>query len=667
MGRRERLSGSRTDGGIRHGGRKCSRRLRFESLETRQLLAITVTTLVDEADGSIVDGDVSLRDAISQAPSGETIEFAAALTNGGPATINLTLGQLVISKSLTISGPGANLLTIDASGNDPTPNVNNGNGSRVFNVNDGVTARSNVLIRRLSLTGADFNGFGGAINSAESLTIEECVFRQNSAATGGAIGATGPLFVHDSEFFENRGGQGGGALQISGSVFPAEIYESTIRNNTTPGPGGAIYVSANRTTGLKVQSTLIQDNSAGTYGGGVASESALFFTDCSIVGNHAAGNGGGLQVNHSGTILTQVTISGNTADGGGGGIYAAQQLEIKHSTIANNKANADGNVQATAVGGGIQYVHATTPLNVNFKVVLRHTIVADNVRGSGAGTADNLFSGTAAGEGNFYQFDASLVETYAGFNPSLILLPGTPSLFDLDAQLAALANNGGPALPGTNKALLTHALLPGSPAINKGNPAAVAGAGGVPQFDERGAGFGRVLNGRIDIGAYEFATSVVGSDYNRNGLVDAADYTRWRDTLGSTTALAADGSGPTPGTPNGVVDQPDFDYWMSNFGDTTGAGAASAESGGGSLGVSQWLAEDSESDSETGSGRRAVGTRLLGVTSAREAALLTCVLKSQPGDSGESEAESFAVAMAADEGDGDAAVDFAFAQLGQEI
>jgi hypothetical protein len=42
-------------------------------------------------------------------------------------------------------------------------------------------------------------------------------------------------------------------------------------------------------------------------------------------------------------------------------------------------------------------------------------------------------------------------------------------------------------------------------------------------------------------------------------------------------------------------------------------------------------------------------------------------LKSQPGDTDESEAESFVGAMSADEGDGDAAVDFAFAQLGQEI
>ena len=57
-----------------------------------------------------------------------------ALTNGGPATILLTQGQLEIRSTLTLNGPGANLLTIDASGSDPTPLVDNSDGSRVFRV-----------------------------------------------------------------------------------------------------------------------------------------------------------------------------------------------------------------------------------------------------------------------------------------------------------------------------------------------------------------------------------------------------------------------------------------------------------------------------------------------------------------------------------------------------
>ncbi len=117
--------------------KRLERLLLVERLEDRHLLAVTVDTLVDESDGSLVDGDISLRDAIALAPAGATIDFDQALTSGGPATITLTLGELLISKGLSIDGPGADLLTIDARGNDPTPDVNHGDGSRVLNVDDG--------------------------------------------------------------------------------------------------------------------------------------------------------------------------------------------------------------------------------------------------------------------------------------------------------------------------------------------------------------------------------------------------------------------------------------------------------------------------------------------------------------------------------------------------
>ena len=104
------------------------RRLRVEALEDRRLLAITVDTLVDELDGSIMDGDVSLRDALALAPSGETIDFDASLDGG---TILLSLGELSITNSLTVDATAlADGLTIDASGNDPTPDQDNGDGNR---------------------------------------------------------------------------------------------------------------------------------------------------------------------------------------------------------------------------------------------------------------------------------------------------------------------------------------------------------------------------------------------------------------------------------------------------------------------------------------------------------------------------------------------------------
>ncbi|MEX2171966.1 MAG: autotransporter-associated beta strand repeat-containing protein [Pirellulales bacterium] len=49
-------------------------------------------------------------------------------------------------------------------------------------------------------------------------------------------------------------------------------------------------------------------------------------------------------------------------------------------------------------------------------------------------------------------------------------------------------------------------------------------------------------------------------DYNGNGIVDAADYTVWRDTLGSTTDFVADGD------QSQTIDQGDYEVWVANFG-----------------------------------------------------------------------------------------------------
>jgi hypothetical protein len=66
-------------------------------------------------------------------------------------------------------------------------------------------------------------------------------------------------------------------------------------------------------------------------------------------------------------------------------------------------------------------------------------------------------------------------------------------------------------------------------------------------------------------------------DYNNNSIVDAADYTVWRDSLGRTgTGLAANGD--DTGASAGVIDQADYNIWKANFGNHAGPGAGSASS-----------------------------------------------------------------------------------------
>ena len=169
------------------------RRLHTESLEDRCLLTvITVDTLTDEADGSINDGDISLRDAIALASPGDTIDFDAALDGG---TILLVLGELVVTQSLTIDATAlASGLTIDASGNDPTPG--RFDGSRVLNIDDGndtidsEVTLSGLTLTGLTLTGGDVDGNGGAVYSAETLRVMDGIIKDNLAfgfAGGGGI------------------------------------------------------------------------------------------------------------------------------------------------------------------------------------------------------------------------------------------------------------------------------------------------------------------------------------------------------------------------------------------------------------------------------------------------------------------------------------------------
>ncbi|MDA0660272.1 MAG: hypothetical protein O3C60_15740 [Planctomycetota bacterium] len=71
----------------------------------------------------------------------------------------------------------------------------------------------------------------------------------------------------------------------------------------------------------------------------------------------------------------------------------------------------------------------------------------------------------------------------------------------------------------------------------------------------------------------------VPGDYNDDNIVDAADYTVWRDMLGQTgVGLAADGTGPRS-YPDGKVDNMDYEYWQANFGGLLGLGSANSNAG----------------------------------------------------------------------------------------
>jgi hypothetical protein len=193
-------------------------------------------------------------------------------------------------------------------------------------------------------------------------------------------------------------------------------------------------------------------------------------------------------------------------------VGAANQTFIFSSTFTNNTA---GN--GTYGTGGAIHIQAAAGFSLTNSIVSGNNAVTAgsdfrDVTGTHTATVSFSLIGNTNGNG---------VTTANG------------NLINVAAGLGVLQNNGG-ATP-------THALLPGSPAINQGNPAFVP----PPATDQRGAGFNRVINGRVDMGAYEFqppsTTTILVSSLNPVRKGQSVTFT-------ATVAVGPAGSNSPPGT-----------------------------------------------------------------------------------------------------------------------
>lgn len=279
---------------------------------------------------------------------------------------------------------------------------------------------------------------------------------------------------------------GGGILNTG---FLSLVRVAVTGNKALVGNGGGIFNSG---TLSPVSDSTISYNSASSSapgngdgnGGGIYDIQDMTIARCAIFNNTAQADGGGVQEFGSATLIN-TTVASNTAGGAGGGINDGFGATIKtyNVTVAGN---------AAATGGGLANV-----LPVGQSWELRNTIVANNSAASGPDIFLGLV-GAPISQGNnlIGKKDGSIpgpVATYAGSD--FLGTIGSP----LNPKLGPLQNNGGPTL--------TMALLPGSPAIDKGNNANVLVS---MTSDQRGF-MVRIINGGIsmtvDIGAYEYSTA----------------------------------------------------------------------------------------------------------------------------------------------------------------
>lgn len=308
----------------------------------------------------------------------------------------------------------------------------------MFYVTSAVTMTNLRLQNGRTPAGALFTAAGGAIlnNGAANLTLRNVVlFNNRASGSGGAIFNAGQLALDNTQVVSNTADEAGGGL-YSFNQGVLTITQSSVVSNTAGAfeSGGGIFAAGAR---VSVISTTIAGNIGATFGGGL-----LVFMNGT-------------------TMLDNVTVSGNQALNGE--MYAAQgTITLTNTTVSSN--NAANNYGGLYLNG--------SPLNL----YLINSTLAYNTRTS---TAGNGVNGLTIGGGA----TASLVNTLLSNNQDNNCLSATPptsqgyNLSDdfscqlnqsgdkqgVDAQLGALTNNGG--------RVMTHALWPGSPAIDAGDAA----------------------------------------------------------------------------------------------------------------------------------------------------------------------------------------------------
>jgi CSLREA domain-containing protein len=291
-------------------------------------------------------------------------------------------------------------------------------------------------------------------SGTDKITVPTGTYNLTIPGAGEQGDATGDLDVSEPATIRHIG--------AAPAIVDAKGIDRVFEINT---PGGAAVAIS----GLTIQGG---NAAAGTNGGGILNTAGVLnLSDSTVSNNTASSWGGGIEtrpgVSSSATTnLVNTTVSGNSSTGDGGGVdNTGGTTTMQNVTVTGNIADADGN--GFGQGGGIgQFGGITT---------MHNTLVAANVDRGGQ-TPDCI------------EAPGPLVSQGQALIGSLVGCTYTASAGDITGispKLGPLAENGGPTP--------THALLPRSPALNKGI--------GCARDDQRGVP--RAAGGACDIGAYE--------------------------------------------------------------------------------------------------------------------------------------------------------------------
>jgi hypothetical protein len=320
---------------------------------------------------------------------------------------------------------------------------------------------------------------GAGIHNETTLTLNDIVIGYCISSTdGGGIWNSSTIILNDVSIIacQAAGGDGGGIWnsQTMGDLIGGPITNLDVSGCSSSGSGGGVFNDGSfYVTGGSIRTC---SSASGDGGGGIWNNGTFVPIEFTIDLNSSATAGDGIW-NGFGTVeMTRCAVSRHPNTVGIHNEFGT--VELDNSTVSLNV-------------GGI--------LNVAGSVTLRHcTITNQTVDGllQDPGALTDIFDTILAGNGrNDYDGDTADIFSSGHNIFGVCTNPITPAAGDQTVLtfaalgMGSLQNNGGPTE--------THALLAGSPAIDAGDNT------GAPATDQRGTGYARVIDGTIDIGAYE--------------------------------------------------------------------------------------------------------------------------------------------------------------------
>jgi hypothetical protein len=455
----------------------------LEVLEERALPSSYHVKNTNESGPDSLRAEIALANAN---PGPDTIVF----DKGVGGTIKLTSGELLITDSVTINGPGANKLSV--SGN---------NASSVFDMTTGL----NVAINGLTITHGFALGLGfpvpspfgpvpgllggGILNQGSDLTLSADVLSQNvvlgtsavNVALGGGLGSLGgDLTITGCTFTGNQalGGTSSEGIAVDGAIA-SEAGNVTISNSTFTGNQAR---ASNGVTDI---------GASHAEGGAMTCFGLLTITGSTFSGNSAVGGNGGIG-----------EFAGN---GDGGAIISVGPTSISGSEFDHNQAiggsngNSGPNQQVTQIdtgeGGAIASLSTLSVTNSSFSHNL--TIGGNNATATGTdfvlvgfgfgGAIDNSSGGTATISGCTFDHNQAL-GGQGNSGSGAVVLVGT--------ALGGAVDSGSTTTTVSNSTLSHNDALGGDNNTGTATVAGLVGAG-------VGAGIANLLGGTTNVSSSE--------------------------------------------------------------------------------------------------------------------------------------------------------------------